>query len=243
MNTSGGPKITLAELFEESWSILTGNWFSIIMVCLIVGIPVGILNYFFSRLAESSSVEFIFGILKILLNLASGIAIIAIVYIAENSYNEKPPMTLRQSLQLAYKRWGSMFAASFLMSVIVFALMLLLVIPGLIWIIYYSFLYQVIALTDLKWKKALNYSKFIVRGNFWRVTGYMFAISLVPAGLNIFIYRYYSHLVTIYRELDYFMITTHVLSFILSAIIIVAATVLYLNLSGLKDTSGDERTT
>lgn len=243
MNISGGSKITFVELFRKSWAILTENLFSIIMVCLIVGIPANILNYFLIKFEERSSVKFIFDILQFLLTLAAGISSLAIVYIAENSYNGKPPMTLWQSMWLAYKRWGSLFTASFLMSAIVFALLLLLIIPGLIWMIYYTFLYQIIALTDLKWKKALDYSKYIVRGSFWRVIGYMLAFSLVPGFIYFIIYKYYKHLVMINPELTYLMIPTHVLSYILFAIITVAATVLYLNLSSIKDTSGNERTT
>ncbi len=242
MNKSDGSKINLAELFKKSWAILTANSFSIIVVCLIVGIPANILNYFFTRFEECSSLKFIFDILQFLLTLASGISSLAIIYITENSYKEKPRMTLQQSMRLAYKRWGSLFTASLLMSIITFTLMLLLIIPGLVWMIYYTFLYQVIALTDLKWKKALDYSKYIVRGSFWRVAGYMLVFSLVPGGMSFVIYKYYRHLIMINPELTYLMIPTQVLLYILSAIITVAATVLYLNLSSVKDASGNKRT-
>lgn len=100
------------------------------------------------------------------------------------------------------------------MSAIVLALLLLLIIPGLILMIYYTFLYQVIALTDLKWKKALDYSKYIVRGSFWRVTGCMFAISLAPGGMSYIIYKSYRHLVMINPELSYLIIPTQVLSYL-----------------------------
>jgi hypothetical protein len=240
---SGGSKITLVELFKKSWRILTENLFSIIMVCLIVGIPANILNYFLVKFEESSSVKFIFDILQFLLTLASGLYSLAIVYITENSFSGRPPMTLRQSIWSAYKRWGSLFTASFLMSAIVFALLLLLVVPGLIWMIYYTFLYQVIALTDLKWKQALDHSKAVVQGSFGRVMGYMLVFFLVPGLIYFIIYKYYTHLVMINPKLTYLMIPTHVLSYILFAIITVAATVLYLNLSSIKDTPGNGRTT
>lgn len=243
MNISDGSKITLMELLKKSWVILKENLFSIIAVCLIVGIPYNVLNYFFAEFGKSRSDKIIVDILRILLSLASGISSLAIVFLTENSYNGRPRMSLRQSFCLAYKRWGSLITTSLLMDVILFVLMLLLVIPSLIWMVYYVFFIQVIALTDLKWKKALNYSKFIVRGRFWRVTGYMFVVYLFPEIIIFFISIYRRGLVAAYPDLSYHMIPINVLSYILFGVSTVAVTVLYLSISSAKNSQGDDRTT
>ena len=62
---------------------------------------------------------------------------------------------------------------------IVFGLTLLLIVPGVIWVIYYSFFLFVVALRGLSGKPALDYSKAIVKGQWWRVFGYMLVIQLL----------------------------------------------------------------
>ncbi len=242
MSTSTETKITLGELFRKSWSIFNENLFAIIMVNLIVALPVNIVNYGLSIIRRTSSVKFVFDILSTLVSLVAGIAALATVYIVVNTLNGKAPMPLKESISLAYKRFGTYVGTGILQDIITFALILLFIIPGVIWLVYYAFMSQVIALTDYKWKGALNYSKSVVKGNWWKVFGNLVALSLVPLVIYFCMSFPYRYLIKSKPELDALIILINVISNVLSSFVSVGATILYINLVSVKDAS-DKKTT
>jgi hypothetical protein len=91
------------------------------------------------------------------------------------------PVGVRGALRFGLSRWGAVFSASFINGIIVGLLSLLLVIPGLIYEVYYTFGIWAAALRGVGGKKALNYSKDLINGQWWRVFR-------VVAGLYIGVY-------------------------------------------------------
>jgi hypothetical protein len=85
-------------------------------------------------------------------------------------------ITWLQALRHAVSRWGAAIGTGLLALLIVFGLMLLLIVPGVIWMIYYSFFIFAVALRGLSGKPALDYSKALVQGQWWRVFGYLLVI-------------------------------------------------------------------
>jgi uncharacterized membrane protein len=64
---------------------------------------------------------------------------------------------------------------------------LLLIVPGIIWGLYYSLFIYVVALRGLSGKQALDYSKAIVKGQWWRVFGYLLVINLLEAVAGVIV--------------------------------------------------------
>jgi hypothetical protein len=95
------------------------------------------------------------------------------------------PITWKQALRHSLSRWGASIGTGLLAGLIIFGMCLLLIVPGIIWSLYYSLFVYVVALRGLSGKKALDYSKAIVKGQWWRVFGYLLVINALGAVAGI----------------------------------------------------------
>ncbi len=91
----------------------------------------------------------------------------------------------------AFSRSGSLLLEGYLTNLlgglIIFGLSLLLIVPGVIWGVYYTFILQVVALRKIRYKKALDYSKDLVKGRWWKVLGYTVLLHIVPVIIGLII--------------------------------------------------------
>ena len=107
------------------------------------------------------------------------VAMIAVVKCAERVVTQRE-ITVSEALGEGLRRWPRYLWTGFLGGLIVLGLCML-IIPGLIWAVYYMFLPYVVSVTSLSCKKALDYSKSLVKGRFWRTMGYFFVIGFAAA--------------------------------------------------------------
>lgn len=147
--------------------------------------------------------------------LIGSIASIALIKCAEKAITQRE-ITWQEALTHGLRKWGAFIGTGLLAGLIiisVFSLLLvpgfavsmpnlplfydthknvatLLFIPGVIWaacyLVYYIFSYYVLSITSLSGKKALNYSKKLVKGLWWRSLGYFFVIgfaAMIPTVL------------------------------------------------------------
>jgi hypothetical protein len=170
--------------------------------------------------------EFLIGVL----------ATMSLAKLIESSVLDRP-ITWQQALWHALSRWGASFGTGFLAGRIVLGMTLLLIVPGIIWGLYYSFFVLVVALRGLSGKEALDYSKGIVRGQWWRVFGYMFVIEALGlfACLAITVPFFFTPEM---RILDIFSDT---LTDIVSALFLTMSIVFFLNNDYLKQQSEQTR--
>ena len=75
-------------------------------------------------------------------------------------------------------------AWSYILGAVIVALLFLLIIPGVIWTIYYSFVPYVVALRGRSGKSALDYSKSVVRANWWKVLAVILVFEFYGYGLT-----------------------------------------------------------
>jgi len=173
----------LGAVISTGWHIFWKHIRSIVPVFLIVYIPINIglsfvpIDYLiethglrgfrmYMRIVQLT--ELLFGVL----------ATMALAKLIESSILGKP-VTWQQALRHALSRWGASIGTGLLAGVILLGLFLLLIVPGIIWSLYYSFFVFVVALRGLSGKAALDYSKGIVKGQWWRVFGYLLVIELL----------------------------------------------------------------
>lgn len=71
---------------------------------------------------------------------------------------------------------NTLLSSRLLLILAVYGMMLLLALPAYIWMIYYIFAIAVVSLRRLSGKDALDYSKRLVKGQWWRVFGYVMAL-------------------------------------------------------------------
>ncbi|MCX7010150.1 MAG: hypothetical protein NTY53_23420, partial [Kiritimatiellaeota bacterium] len=94
-------------------------------------------------------------------------------------------LTWRNALWQAFKRWPAALGTSFIGGLIILGLLFLLIVPGLIWGLYYSLVLYVVALRGLSGKSALDYSKALVKGQWWRVLGLLIVFNLLSAAIAL----------------------------------------------------------
>lgn len=87
----------------------------------------------------------------------------AIAYVVKNKIDGKA-VNLEKALRKALSRWGSALGTNILMGIFLFGLTLLLIIPGVMYYIYWIFVPLVVILKNKGGQDALDYSKKIVEG-------------------------------------------------------------------------------
>ena len=92
------------------------------------------------------------------------------------------PVSPRHAFRGAVSRWWPMLWTGLLAGLVLLGLTLLLIVPGIIWGVYYAFLVPVVAF-GLSGTEALAESKRLVKGNWWRTLGCVLVIGLVEAAL------------------------------------------------------------
>jgi uncharacterized membrane protein len=142
-----------------------------LLVVLCLYIPINIVESFIpSGESGSSSQRLYFEASWLLRGLFGVIAIIAMAYIVEKAI-QGGKIVWAEALKHGFSRWGSVIVTNILANIILLGLSLLLIVPGIIWYVYYTFYVYVVALRSIGGKTALDYSKNLVKGQWWRVAG------------------------------------------------------------------------
>ncbi len=113
-------------------------------------------------------------LLELLLGTVVSIAIIKALVARREGKNLSSWEALKQARPL----WTEGIATLFLMTVILIALTYLLIIPGIIWGIFYAFTLYVVAIEGIGGRAALKRSKALVRGHWWEVFAYVLPVHL-----------------------------------------------------------------
>ncbi|MBP2652742.1 MAG: hypothetical protein H6Q73_311 [Firmicutes bacterium] len=180
-------ELGLGDIIKDGWAVYSQQITAIILITLLVYLPMNIAGYFYAEyitrnpdLSIANIVELFLGIFVLVI--IAFIAQMAIVLIVEHAIkNDKSELNWMTALRQAFFRLGSLVGSSFLGGLIIVGLTLFLVIPGIIWSIYYTFVLQVVVLRDVGGKKALDYSKSLVKGRWWRVFWKLLAVGIIYA--------------------------------------------------------------
>ena len=91
-----------------------------------------------------------------------------IAVVAEGSINGEE-IGFHQALRRSFSWWGRAILANLWATLKVLGLTLLLIVPGVVYLIYYTFVTNTVVLRGKSGKAALDYSENLVRGNWWKV--------------------------------------------------------------------------
>ena len=173
-------RFTVGEIVASGWDLYCLHLKQILLIFLVVYVPINI-GLSFVPAAEWAETYGALGrnmhmaIIQLSEFFVGVLATMALAKLIEESLYGHT-ITWLQALRHAVSRWGAAILTGLLAMLIVFGLTLLLIVPGVIWVIYYSFFIFVVALRGLSGKQALDYSKAIVKGQWWRVFAYMLVI-------------------------------------------------------------------
>ncbi len=198
------------ELFGESWREYKGNFrvFAIIFLLLAV-IPA--LVYFFvpifmfqpfssellalnqsgqtENLGQLSELFFsninyfiLLGVLLIIMVLFSMFMSASFIY---NSLYRKKEMSVKETLLGGKKYFWKYFLFSIVYGIFLMGLFLLFIIPGLIFMVFWVFGFYVLIGENKGISESLKNSHKIVRGNWWKVFGFLILFGLIGFGISL----------------------------------------------------------
>ncbi len=192
----------ILNVFSQSLKILSANPKLILAIFLIVYLPLDLLPVLFpsldqfqaynsanaAQLGYNPKFNFEYTLYSIIKGLVALFPSIAMIYVTsrllgnenQNPINKKAKkITLSESYTAAKNKWLALFLTSLLATVILFGLTLLLIVPGIIYYVYYAFFPQIVVLKNLDYKNALDYSKKLVKGRWWKVLGFIVMLILL----------------------------------------------------------------
>jgi hypothetical protein len=158
-------ELGLIELIKTGFSIFSRNFFAILIVTLLIDVPIEVVGIF----AVASGADPL-QVLRYQFQLGGWISLLsnaAIIIITERDILAKK-VTAWSALNKARSCYPAAFGSRFLFGVL-FLLRLILIIPGIIFLVNTAFFLHAVALRNQGWKAALDYSKNLVKGKFWKV--------------------------------------------------------------------------
>lgn len=167
----------LGKILSESWNKFKENFQSILLITLIIYIPINAVLAFvpieglMEQQGNWQGVRTYLRIMQVLEGFIGIIATMAIAYLIKSSLDNNN-VTYSEALKKSLSRWGAAIITTFILGLFIFGLTLLLIVPGIIFYVFWIFAPLVVILKDKSGKSALDYSKSIVKGRWWKVALY-----------------------------------------------------------------------
>ena len=224
---------SLSNIWDRTWDLYTKNFKSTSVLVLIFSVPLIIL-YLFAPYSmfkpDLLNGRWIFFTADILLGALIGMVLsLSLNYnIYQSSKNHK--VKFIDALRFALSKFWTAFGTSLLMALMLIGLFLLLIVPGIIFAIYWSFLVPVIIIKNLSGKKALDYSKSVVRKRWWKTLGYSIVLGLIPVAIIMIV----MFLMTAYYPSNIGYSIYYIISLLASIFIYTSQIVLFLELDRTK---------
>lgn len=161
--------LNFIELTSLSIKIFYKRIIAIFFVILLFNLPVRFLAFFITNYVINANIHPLAHTgISILENFIILIPTMCIIFVA-NSELDSLEMKLNQIFKKSLRLWRGAIVTYVIENIIIFILLILLIIPGIIWMVYYTFSMQAVTLKNLTGKAALDYSKSLVRGHWWKV--------------------------------------------------------------------------
>ncbi|MBU5438984.1 hypothetical protein KQI42_13230 [Tissierella sp. MSJ-40] len=219
-------ELTLMGLFSTSWEIYK-KCFKHIFLIILLYLPLYIVmdylginfNSFRTRNSPLNIITIISGIITVFIN-------VGIIFIVKERlidfHNED--INIGYILKESLSKWWDVLITELLSGLIIIGMTLLLIVPGIIWSIYYIFSLQVVVIKDLRGKEALDFSKEMVSGRWWKVFGTIFLFNLILGGISFCLFKFQTYY---FGQLS---IITEIIVDIIGAISTVLITIFFMNL-------------
>lgn len=175
-------QFSIGKILSMSWNLFKENFKSIFFITLIIYIPINFILFFVPIGEGVSGLKQYMNVARLLESLIGIISTMAIAYIIKNRI-DGTLIDFKAGLQKAFSSWASAIITSLLLGIFVLGLSLLLIVPGIIYYVFWSFALFVVVLKGISGNKALDYSKTIVEGRWWTVFGYSIAFGLLSAAV------------------------------------------------------------
>ncbi len=215
---------SIGEILSEAWQRFTGNFWPILLIALLFYVPIEIISLVLAQNGMALK------IIKLAEGLISIVPVLAIAYLI-SSRRENRAVDFGEALNKAFSRWSAAIGTNILLNILLIGLFLLLVVPGIIYSVYWMFASYAVILRNKSGKDALDYSKSIVKGRWWTVAWYNFVITILTILIAIPVGIFYAFLP------DHYLVTIamNITIDIIISFLIVASTIFFLNFDSTKE--------
>jgi len=177
----------VSDVLAKTWSVYCKQFKLITAMLLTLSLPGVMMNSIIVEQGgklDPKNAVLLFAFILIGIVISSTVMLGVALVVEDTVKTDENRMNWKTVLRKAFSRLGSYIGTSLLASLILFGFSLLLVIPGIIWTLYYAFFMQVVVLRGIGGKAALNYSKSLVEGRWWKVFWILFVISLIYIAMS-----------------------------------------------------------
>lgn len=192
------PPKTLGEILSAAFNLYKANAASLILIVAIVVVPLTFISSLFSGVVFEGSkhtvvlfgqpVEVIdrsFGfflagaLITALISVIISAVLQAAILRAAAQATIGDPVDPQESYRFGFKRLGSVILVSILVGLVVVGGFILLVIPGLIFLVFLSVSVPVLIVENRRGRAALSRSWNLVKGHFWHAVGVIVVAGLI----------------------------------------------------------------
>jgi len=175
---------SFGKILSESWRLFKENFKLILIITLIVYTPVNIILAVFQLgelpIWKQALTSALFtGLVEI-------IAAMAIIIVVKSKI-DGVPLDLKSAFKKSFSKWPSAVVTNILKGVLLIFLFILLIVPGIIYSVFWMFNLYAVVLSDKSGKGALDYSKSVVKGRWGKALIYGAYISLLVGFFSLII--------------------------------------------------------
>lgn len=183
----------LSGLLSDAWAFFQKHFKLVALTVLALSVPLHVLQSLFVDYRgsdilienpngwESVGWSFISPAAWVAMVIGSLIGIIIPLSVARltDALQHGETIDFRVALSRGFQKWGAGLVTMLVMGVLLALLFFALIIPGIIFAVYWMFVVIVVALTDKTLLTALSYSRALVRGRWWKLFGYALVMALI----------------------------------------------------------------
>lgn len=219
----------LGDLLMLAWKLFSENFQTILIVTLIIYVPIELVSAFTPTDGIFSVNIAATGILVLLAGVLVPLAMALIV----RKQLDGQIIDYKTALKEAAGKWLPGLGTSVLMGLCVLGLSILLIIPGIIYGVFWTFAVYTVMLYNKSGWAAMKHSRETVRGRWWRVFGYLIVFGLISGLIGWIINMPMASFAS--NRGVYFI--SALLSDIVFSFVIVASVLFFLNLDATKKTA------
>lgn len=230
MNTSN-TSLSLSGIISTAWTVYKSQLRSITFVSLLIYTPLYIALSYTNLNNLTGNLDAYLNMYRILEFFFGVIATMAIAFITKKALAGETP-DAQDALQESLSSWPAVIKTNLLAGILLLGLFILLIVPGVIFYVYWMFTSYIVILEKKSGNAALQYSKKLVEGN-WTTVAWN---GLVLGVLGLFLGGAISLLYLVVPESRIVTITIDVITEIPFAFFTVAYAVFFLRLQERHNT-------
>jgi uncharacterized membrane protein len=178
-------QLGLGSLFTVGWRIYLANLKTILLCGAVVYIPTNLLLAALPGVQNKDYVTQLTYYARVanLINMLVGVVAVMAVMSVVKQHLEGQRIDFGQAMLMSVRRWGHAIGTNIMAGLWLLLMFLCLVVPGIIYSIYYIFVVPAVILGNLSGMRALSYSKSLVVERWWPTLGFALVIAMTYMGL------------------------------------------------------------